>query len=230
MIKAHKLQDHLCKEKIPVKFGSDEDHEVNIKSQEYLNWEMQDHHLAAWLLASMDLSFTTRVVGCTFAHEIWHKIEVFFASQTRARVKQLKIQLKAIRKQGMTASEYLLKIKKLVDSLAAIGAPLSVDDYIEVILDGLNEEYGPFITTILSRAIPFTIDELEALLMAQDGMLERFNKSDLSLIQENVAQTTPSNPKYGGNPIARGRGNGGRHGRGRSSRGGRGSRGNGTRP
>ena len=50
-------------------------------------------------------------------------------------MKQLKIQLKAIRKQGMTTSEYLLKIKKLVDSLAAVGAPLSVDDHIEVILN-----------------------------------------------------------------------------------------------
>ena len=98
-----------------------------------------------------------------------------------------------------------------MDSLATIGAPVSNDDHIEVILDGLSEEYAPLITIVMSRLQPFSIDELEALLMAQEEMLERFKKADLGLLQANLAR----------NLITTGKGNGGRRGRGRSRGGGR---------
>ena len=86
----------------------------------------------------MNASFANRMVGCKTTHEIWHRIEVYFVSQTKAKVKQLKTQLKAIKKQG-PSSEYLLKIKKVVDSLAAVGSPISDEEHIEIILDGLGE-------------------------------------------------------------------------------------------
>lgn len=106
------------------------------------------------------------MVGCCFAHEIWSRVETHFALQTRAKIKQLKTQLKEIKKQGLPALEYLLKIKKVVDSLVVVGSPLSVDDHIEVIIYGLNEDYATFITTVLSRLVPFLISEIEASLMA----------------------------------------------------------------
>lgn len=80
-------------------------------------------------------SFTNQVVGCDFTHQIWAKIEKFFASQTKARTKQLKIQLKAVKKEEVT-HEYLLKVKKIIDVLATIGAPASTDEHIVAILDG----------------------------------------------------------------------------------------------
>ena len=60
----------------------------------------------------------------------------------KARVRQLKTQLKAIKKQD-PASNYLLQIKKVVDSLAVVGSPTTVDEHIQAILDGLNEDYAP---------------------------------------------------------------------------------------
>ena len=53
-----------------------------------------------------------------------------------------------------------------MDSLATIGSPIFVDEHIEVILDGLYEDYVAFITSVLSRAKSFKINEIEALLMA----------------------------------------------------------------
>lgn len=80
-------------------------------------------------------------------------------------MKQLKTQLMAIKKQGPVI-EHLLKIKKIVDSLVAVSSPISDEDYVEVILDGLNEDYAPLITVVLSRSDPFSISELEVLLVA----------------------------------------------------------------
>ena len=96
-IKGQNLEDHLDKDKILKWFTSKEDDAAGIKSQSYKEWWHQDYHQ---LLSSMYAAFKNRMVGCNFACEIWKRIESYFTSQTKAKVKQLKTQLKAIKKQG----------------------------------------------------------------------------------------------------------------------------------
>ena len=105
------------------------------------------------------------MVGCEFSYQVWEKIEKIFAAQTRARTRQLKIQLKGVKKKG-AMNDFLVEIKKITDQLAAIGAEISTTEYIEVIFDRLPEEYNPFVTSLLSRLDPYTIDEMESLLMS----------------------------------------------------------------
>ena len=107
----------------------------------------------------MDLSFTNCMVECEFAHEIGSKLDKYFASHAKSKNKQLKAQLKTIKKQGL-AAEYLAKIKKVIDSHAALGAPISKDDFVEVVLDGLNEDYSAFITMAMSKSKSFTMNEI----------------------------------------------------------------------
>ena len=76
-----------------------------------------------------------------------------------------------------------------MDFLAVVDAPISKQDHIEAVLDGLNEEYTSFITIVISRSDLFSIDELEVLLMAKKGLKERFNKRNLGPVQANMAQT-----------------------------------------
>ena len=109
----------------------------------------------------MDASFTNRVIGCDYAHQIWAKIESYFASKTHARVRQLRTQLKSVKKKELV-SAYLLKIKKIVDTLAIVGAPIPIEEHIESILDGLNSNYAAFITAVVTRSNPYTVDEIEA--------------------------------------------------------------------
>lgn len=45
--------------------------------------------------------------------------------------------------------EYLLKVKSVIDSLAAVGNPIPVNDYIEALLDGLPDEYESVVTTVI---------------------------------------------------------------------------------
>jgi len=88
-----------------------------------------------------------------------------FTSNTRAQIKIFRLRLK-IPKQDRSVSTYLLEIKTTVDSLVAIGAPVFVDDQVETILDGLSEDYDPFVSSIMSRSEPYTINKIEALLLA----------------------------------------------------------------
>ena len=93
----------------------------------------------------------------------------------------LKTQLKSIKKQG-SDFEYLHKINRLVDYLAVVSSPITIGEHIEVILDGLNEDYATFITTMMSRVKFFSINEIEALLIDQEEMIERFRKSKVPLV------------------------------------------------
>jgi len=61
---------------------------------------------------------------------------VYYASHTRAKIRKLKLQLKTP-KHERSISTYLLDIKKVVDSLAATGSPVSSEDHTDTILDGL---------------------------------------------------------------------------------------------
>ena len=223
-IKGHKLQMHLQKDHIPAMYASVGDAEAGKVTTEFANWEQQDNLLLSWLLASLGESIRIRMVGCVFAYQVWEKIEKFFASQTRAKVRQLKLQLRGTKKTS-SMNTYLLEIKKVVDQLAAIGAPVSTEEYIESILDGLPGDYNPLVTSIISRLDPYSIEEMEALLMAVEARIEKTIGHELaasqisSPVQANVAQHQQqvSSSNRGGF-----RGRGGSHfcGRGRSGRGG----------
>jgi len=81
---------------------------------------------------------------------------------------------------------YLQDIKKSVDSLAVAGSPISIEEHIEIILYGLPEEYDAFITSITSRTDPYTVEEVEALLLAQEERLERYRNNNNLLYQVNA--------------------------------------------
>ena len=105
------------------------------------------------------------MVGCNFVHQIWAKLETFFASQVKAKVRQLKNKLSNTKKSG-SVSEYLLEIKSTIDALISVDAPIKDSDHVEAILNGLTEEYGPFMTTMISQVEPILAREIEELLMA----------------------------------------------------------------
>lgn len=80
-------------------------------------------------------------------------------------------------------SEYLLCIKALVDSLASIGNPVSVKEQIDTILECLTEEYIPFTVSVNTKLQPYSVSEMEALLMSHNVIREKFGKLLVQLIK-----------------------------------------------
>jgi len=108
----------------PPKFLTQSAAESSIINPAYVHHQQQDNLIVAWLLGSMSSPMLTKMVGLRTSTAIWKKLTIYFASQSRARVKKLKLQLK-VSKKDRSISTYILDIKKTVDSLAAIGSPLS---------------------------------------------------------------------------------------------------------
>nr|KYP53745.1 hypothetical protein KK1_024319 [Cajanus cajan] len=165
-IRGYRLKKHILGAiHVPPQYESAEAKAKGLVSSEYKDFDQQDNLLKSWLLESMEPQFKERMVGYEWCHQIWSNLETYFASQTKARVKQLKIQLRATKK-STTIHQYLIEIKKIVDTLAAIGSPLDTAEHIDAIFDRLLEEYDPFITSVLTRTDEYTVEQMEALLMA----------------------------------------------------------------
>jgi len=130
----------------------------------------------------------TQMVGLRCAHLIWDKLKVYYASHTRTKIRKLKLQLKTP-KRDHSIYAYILDIKKVVNSLAATDFTISYEYHIDVVLDGLPEEYDAFITSITSRLDPYTVENIEALILSQEERFEKHRSLANSLILANVAYT-----------------------------------------
>lgn len=190
------LESHLTQDQVPPMFKNIQDETASILNSDFTDWRRQDHLLMSWLLASMSKGMLTRMVGCECSFEIWEKVRIHFASQTKAKVKKLKTQLRTVKKGSTKMFDYLLIVKRIIDSLAVVGNPISVNDYIEALFDGLPNEYEVVITTVMSKSESYTIDEIEDFLLSQESILEKkvqvqildSSKSALGDITTNLVQ------------------------------------------
>ena len=180
-MKGLKLFKFLDSQQVPPKFLSPEDNLANKFNQDFLNHEQQDQLLVVWILVAI----LAKMVGLSIASQIWEKLHVYFASQTRAKVKKLKIQLRTPKKDRLV-NLYLLEIKKIVDTLSAIDSPISTDDHIEAILDGMPEDYDGFVTVVLSRTDPYTVEEIEVLLLSQEKRFDKHKSVEQIHLQANL--------------------------------------------
>ena len=68
----------------------------------------------------------------------------------------------------MKINYYSMKVKKLVDLLPAIGAPIKDDDLVSITLNGLGKEYHQFWTSIGVVEIFLDCQELVALQISEE--------------------------------------------------------------
>ncbi|KAF7827163.1 Retrovirus-related Pol polyprotein from transposon TNT 1-94 [Senna tora] len=176
----------------PKIYSTEEDEKLEKISKEYDHWLKQDQLLASWLVASMAEEMVTRMVGKKTSQQIWDRLATFFSGHTRAKERLLKIQLKNTKKGSKSISEYPLSIKKIVDELNSMGAPVSAHEHTKCIFYGLPREYESFVTNVSLRGDEYSVVEVEALLLTQETRIEWFKEST-EPVSTNVAQTQSSN-------------------------------------
>lgn len=150
-------------------------------------------------------------------------------------MRQFRSELKNTKKGTRTINEYVLRIKAIVDSLVAVGDTITEQDQIDAILEGLPEEYSPFVMIMYGRTDPISVTDLESLLMVQEAQLEKFKPEIVAgNVSVNITQgyLKEDNQTFGDHYNPNHNRGGGRSGRGRGGRpnlGGSG-RGRGPRP
>ncbi|WVZ75222.1 hypothetical protein U9M48_023301, partial [Paspalum notatum var. saurae] len=136
------------------------------------------------------------------AAQVWSAVTTMFASQSKSKILQLRSQLSREKKGDSSASAYYTKMKSLADEMGADGKKLEDDDIISYILNGMDSDYNPFVSSMAVKD-NLTLSDMYAQLLAYEARLAQQNNDGGRFYSS-------------ANTAARGRDRGAGRGRGRS--------------
>lgn len=96
-------------------------------------------------MSTISKSVLPRVIACKHAFEVLDKIHQYFNAQMKVRVPQLRIELKWTKKGNKFVTKFVLRFKEIANSLLVVGNSTIQQYQIYSILEGLSEEYSPFV-------------------------------------------------------------------------------------
>ena len=146
-----------------------------VENPAYVQWIAQDQQVLSFLLSSMTKEILVQVSSLEHTAEVWKAITEMFSSQSKSRVLQLRSQLSRMKKGDLSASSYYTKMKGLADEMAAAGKKLDDDDIIEYILNGLDAEYNPFVSSMTIKD-NVSLSDLYAQLLSYEARLLQQNQ------------------------------------------------------
>ncbi|CAL5326068.1 unnamed protein product [Camellia sinensis] len=138
-----------------------------VVNPQYQQWLTIDAHLLSCITATLSPTIYTSICSCTSSFEVWLSLEKRFTSLSRSHIHKLKNQLNHVSKKGHSMEDYLGQVKALSDQLNLASSPISDEDLVLIILNGLLDEYNAFKTTIRARAESISIDCLCSLLCSK---------------------------------------------------------------
>nr|XP_007138507.1 hypothetical protein PHAVU_009G214900g [Phaseolus vulgaris]ESW10501.1 hypothetical protein PHAVU_009G214900g [Phaseolus vulgaris] len=166
---------------IPEQYASESDRTENIETEEYRRWIIQDQMLLTWLLSSIGRGVAPIMAGYKYSWQVWDTVKEHFQSHLRAMVRQHRLELRDIRKENRTVSEYVDKIQFIADSLAETGFPLSTIEHVEVVLRGLPRQYKAVITLTrtLQSFTEVTVSDIQTwLLILEEKFRNEYRYAD----------------------------------------------------
>lgn len=188
---------------------------VNLPNPAHDEWFAQDQQVLGFLFTSVNKEVFAQIAGATTAFQAWTMVTKMFTAQTRARSMNVRLALATTRKGTMNIAEYFSKMKSLSDELAASGKPMDDEDFTANVLNGLDHEYNPLITALVTRVEPVTVSDLYSQLLSFETRLELQDGSGSSVNTANRGRGGSSGGRTAGRGAPQGRGNCGRGGFGR---------------
>ena len=113
-----------------------------------------------------------QIIGHKTSYASWKALETLYSSSNHARIMQLKLELHSSQIGSKKISEFLLQIKRIVDSLNVIDELVYEKDHVMYILGGLGTNYLSFVVSITSRTQPIRLEELHSLFLAHEQQMD----------------------------------------------------------
>ena len=98
-----------------------------------------------------------------------------FASGSRARIMQIRLQLSTIKKNDLSIADYFNKVKNLADTLSAIGHHLQEEEIISYMPAGLDSEYDALVMSVSTRTDVISLTDLYAHMLSYEMCKEHQN-------------------------------------------------------
>lgn len=142
-------------------------------------WKIKCGKALFALRSSISKDFIDHVRDVSSPKEVWETLERIFSKKNTARLQLLENELASITQEGMSISEYFLRVK----SICAEISELDMDEKISearlrrFLIRGLKKEYNPFVTSIQGWATQPSVEELESLLSNQEALAKQMAKN-----------------------------------------------------
>ena len=109
------------------------------------HWTQQDQAILSGFVSSMTEGVLGMIMFAGTSREAWETLSGAFASTSIARASAIRQEMNELKKENKTINVYFHQMKALSDSLTSIGMPLRDDEFISVVLVGLDDDYdAPF--------------------------------------------------------------------------------------
>nr|GEV34340.1 ribonuclease H-like domain-containing protein [Tanacetum cinerariifolium] len=112
-----------------------------------------DFIIRSWIFSTLAPLLRKRLVDLnpTTIKDAWTYIAGIFKDNKRPRAMALKAKLRNLKLGDLFIDRYFQKIESIVSILNGLGSPLSNDDVVTFMLDGLPSTYDTIFTVIISR-------------------------------------------------------------------------------
>ncbi|CAN6970048.1 unnamed protein product [Brassica rapa subsp. trilocularis] len=134
-------------------------------------WKRQDIMLYRSILGTLSPNVQPIVSSATTTKEIWNMLAGTYGTPSRRHIKQIKQEFKRSVKGTQTVDGYMTSIIKTADELAVLGSPVEHEDLLDIITDGLGDDYRAIVEMVNGRDIPITLDELHEKLVEREHTL-----------------------------------------------------------
>ncbi|KAG6509746.1 hypothetical protein ZIOFF_027751 [Zingiber officinale] len=134
------------------------------------NWKQRNAKAEFVLKRSISHEIFEHIMGCASAREIWDTLDRLFNKKNEARLQLLENELAVAKQDGMSCSEFFLKVKNLCSEISLLNPEEKISNarLKRYIIRGLRPEYTPFVTSIQGWAQQSSLEEFENLLSSQE--------------------------------------------------------------
>ncbi|XP_070660545.1 uncharacterized protein [Malus domestica] len=133
---------------------------------------MHDRALMQLITATLSSVAISCAIGSISARDLWVRLQERFSMVSKTSIFQLKSDLQTIKKGADSMTQYLQRIKKARDYLAAAGVNFDDEDIVILALNGLSAEYNTFRCVIRGRENVISLEEFRAQLLAEEAIIK----------------------------------------------------------
>ncbi|WVZ48786.1 hypothetical protein U9M48_000195 [Paspalum notatum var. saurae] len=158
------------------------DKDVPKPNPEYARWLALDQQVLSYLVSSLSREVLAQIGTCKTATQLWKTLEKMYSSQTRARAVNTRIALATTQKGNMTMTEYIGKMKSLADEMACAGKPLEDEELVQYILAGLDMDYNPIVSSIVTKTEATSFADLSSQLLSFEQRINLYSGGSQSSV------------------------------------------------
>ncbi|KAL5745767.1 hypothetical protein ACOSP7_026913 [Xanthoceras sorbifolium] len=139
----------------------------------FLQWEKTYRLLVCWFQSKLNPTMIGQVTKCVTSCEIWIVLKRMYLQHSLRKIMQIRAHIQATKKDSMSITKYILKIKILADSLAVAGQPMNDRDLLLNVLQGVSSECDTVIVTITTQQCTVSFQDAQFLLMSYEARLNQ---------------------------------------------------------